>query len=115
MLFILILVISLILQLFLPWWIIAVVALTISAWKARNGKHAFAHSFTAVFVLWIAAGLVRTLPNENILANRVGEMLMLPFAEMNWMLVLLATGLVGGLAAGMAGMAGYYLRGLVTR
>jgi len=115
MLFIFILIVSLILQLFLPWWIIAVVAFTISIWKALDGKHAFVHSFTAIFTLWIAAGLVQTLPNENILANRIGQMFMLPFSEFNWIVILLITGIIGGLAAGFAGLAGFYFRGLVTK
>lgn len=115
MLFILILIVSLILQLFLPWWIIAIVAFILSAWKAGSEKRAFFHSFAAIFTLWIAAGLVKTLPNENILANRVGEMLKLPFADINWLVVLLVTGIIGGLMAGLAGFAGYCMRGLVIR
>ncbi|HEY0669596.1 MAG TPA: hypothetical protein VGD22_15545 [Sphingobacteriaceae bacterium] len=115
MLFIIILFISLILQMFLPWWIIAIVALTFSARKAVSGKHAFVHSFTAIFTLWIAAGLLKTIPNENILANRVGEMLMLPFTEFNWVIILFVTGIIGGLVAGLSGLAGFYLRELFIK
>lgn len=115
MLFIFILIISLILQLILPWWIIAPVALILSAWKATSGKQAFGHSFLAIFTLWIVAGLIRSIPNENILANRVGEMLMLPFEGLNWLIVLLVTGLIGGLAAGFAGLTGFYLRDITKK
>jgi hypothetical protein len=110
MLFIIILIVSFILQLFLPWWTLAIVAFAVSAWKAINGKQAFGHSFLAIFILWIATGLFKSLPNDNILANRVGEMLMLPFTEFNWIVVLLVSGIVGGLVAGFSGLAGFYLR-----
>jgi hypothetical protein len=114
MLFLLILLVSLFFQLFLPWWTIAIIAFFFSAWKSRSVKHAFGQSFLAIFTLWIAVGLIKTLPNNNILANRVGEMLMLPFADVNWLIVLLVTGIVGGLVAAFAGMAGFYLRGIVA-
>lgn len=115
MLFILILISSLILQLFLPWWIIAIVAFACCAWKAVNGKHAFIHSFTAIFSLWITAGLVQSIPNDNILANRVGEMMMLPFSEVNWLIILFITGLTGGLVAGFSGLSGFYIQRLARR
>lgn len=115
MLFIIILIVSLILQLFLPWWIIAIIAFAFSAWKALSGKHAFMHAFTAIFLLWVVVGLLKTIPNENILVNRVGEMLMLPFAEFNWIIVLFVTGIIGGLVAGLSGLAGFYLRELFRK
>lgn len=114
MLFLFILIISLVLQLFLPWWIIAIVAFTLSWWRSRSGGHAFGHSFMAIFLLWVAAGLFRSIPNENILANRIGEMLTLPLSETNWILVLLITGIIGGLVAAFAGMAGYFSRNAFT-
>lgn len=115
MLFIIILIVSLVLQLFLPWWIIAIIAFSFSSWKALNAKHAFVHSFTAILLLWVAAGLIKTIPNENILANRVGELLMLPFAEFNWIIILFVTGIIGGLVAGLSGLAGFYLRELFIK
>jgi len=108
MLFILILILSLILQFFLPWWIIALVSFGLAFWKARTGSQAFGQGFLAIFVLWVSMGLVHSLPNENLLANRVAEMLTLPAASFNWIIVLLATGLVGGLVAGFAALAGFY-------
>lgn len=108
MLFILILITSLLLQFFLPWWIIAPIAFGLAFWKAVSGKNAFISGFGAVFILWIIMGLIQSLPNENLLANRVGEMLMLPLTSYNWIVVLIATGLIGGLSAGMAALAGFY-------
>ena len=110
MLFLLIAVISLILQLFLPWWIIAPLAFGLAFWKAKSGKNAFASAFFAIFVVWIVAGLIHTIPNENILANRVGTMLNFPYTSMNWILVLLLTGIIGGLASGFSALAGFFAK-----
>jgi hypothetical protein len=108
MLFLLILIISLVLQFFLPWWIIALVAFVFAFWKAGTPGQAFASGFGAIFVLWIVMGLIRSIPNENLLANRIGEMLMLPSSSFNWIIILLVTGIVGGLVAALAALAGFY-------
>ena len=108
MLFLLILILSLILQFFLPWWIIGLVAFGLAFWKANRAGQAFAAGFGAIFLLWIIMGLVNSIPNENLLANRVGEMLLLPLNSFNWIIVLLVTGLIGGLVAGLSALAGFY-------
>jgi hypothetical protein len=110
MLFILIFLSSLLLQFFLPWWIIGPIAFIFSAWKAKSGGHAFAAGFGAVSLLWIIMGLVKTLPNNNLLANRVGQLLGLPELSFHWILVLAITGIIGGLASGFAALAGFYGR-----
>jgi hypothetical protein len=55
-------------------------------------------------------GLIQTLPNENILANRVGTMLSLPDTSFNWMIVLLLSGIIGGLASGFSGLSGFLFK-----
>ena len=110
MLFFIILIICFLLQLFLPWWIIAPLAFGAAFWKANSGGHGFKSGFLAIFSLWITTGLFYSLPNGNILANRVGAMLSLPETSFNWIIVLLITGITGGLAAGFCALAGYYFR-----
>lgn len=110
MLTFLIVILSLILQFFLPWWIIAPIAFAVSAWKAYSGWNAFRTSFSAIFILWIAMGLVYSVPNNHILANRVGMMLNLPESSINWIYMLIITGITGGLAAGFSGLTGFYFR-----
>ncbi|HEY0898734.1 MAG TPA: hypothetical protein VGD90_05330 [Sphingobacteriaceae bacterium] len=107
MLFLFILLAALVLQLFLHWWIIGVVAFGICLFKAKSGGQAFRHSFTAIFLLWALVALYHTLQNKNILATRVGEMFMLNFTN-NWIVLVLITALLGGLVAGFAGIAGYF-------
>ncbi len=99
---------SLVLQFFLPWWIIGIIAFLFALWKAKSAGHAFNSGFKAIFFLWTIMALIKTLPNENILANRVGEMFMLPHWSFNWIIVILITALTGALAAGTAAFAGYF-------
>src|SRR5690606_13712987 len=110
MLFLIIIILSFLLQLFLPWWVICAVAFGAAFWKAKNTGHAFGSAFFAIFTLWIAVALFYTIPNGNILANRIGAMLSLPDTTINWVIVLLLSGVIGGLAAAFCGLAGYYIR-----
>jgi hypothetical protein len=110
MLFLLIAILSLILQLFLPWWIIAPMAFTLAAWKADSAKHAFFSGFLAIFILWTITALLHTLPNENILANRVASMLTLPSSSFSWIIVLIISGIIGGLTAGFSALAGRFTK-----
>lgn len=115
MLVLIIAIISLILQFFLPWWIIAPVAFSVSAWKAYSGWNAFKISFISIFILWLAMGLFYSIPNDHILANRVGAMLNLPESSINWIYVLLITGIIGGLVSGFSGLAGFYSRAALKK
>ena len=115
MTFIYIFICSLILQFFLPWWIIGPIAFAFAAWKSSNAWYAFRTGFLAIFCLWIIVALFKTLPNDNLLANRVGQMLMLPEMKYNWVIILFATGLIGGIAAGFAALSGFYFRMAFTR
>ena len=110
MLFILILLISLVAQFFLPWWVIAPIAFGLAARGKESGKKSFWNGFFAIFILWICMALLRSLPNENLLANRVGEMLNLPPASYNWLILVLISGTIGGLVAGISAFAGFQFR-----
>lgn len=110
MLFLLIIIVCLILQFFLPWWVIGLVAFLLSAWKAKSAIQAFNSGFFALFILWASMCLIHSIPNQHLLAGRVGQMLGLPDERFTWMIVLLITGLLGGLAAGLSALAGFLCR-----
>ena len=106
MVFIVIIIVSLLLQIFLPWWVVIVIAFATCGIIGKTGKISFWEPFLAIFVLWIAMALFKSLPNHNILATRVAEMLSVKL----WPIVLVVTGLLGGLAAGISGYCGYHFR-----
>ncbi len=111
----LILITSLVLQLFLPWWVIAPVAFGFALWKSPKAGKAFGSGFLAIFLLWVSLALLKTLPNENILANKVAGMFMLPGLRFNWLIIVFLTGLIGGFVAGLAALTGFYFKKIAMK
>jgi hypothetical protein len=109
LLFFLILAASFILQLFLPWWIIAPVAFSLALWKGTSSHQAFWSGFGAIVFLWAAAALVIHLRNEGILTAKVAGLFSLPFPA----LMILVTALIGGLVGGLAALSGFYWQRVV--
>ena len=109
LLFFLILAASFILQLFLPWWIIAPAAFALALWKGTSSRQAFWSGFGALVFLWAAAALVIHLRNEGILTAKVAGLFSLPFPA----LMIMITALIGGLVGGLAALSGFYWQRLV--
>lgn len=95
-----------VLQLFLPWWSIAIAAFVAGLLIKQKAHRAFLHGFLGIFLLWTLASLWVYLDNEAILAGKLADLLFLPHS----LLAVLATGLVGGITGGCAGITGHYLR-----
>jgi hypothetical protein len=109
LLFFLILAASFILQLFLPWWIIAPVAFGLALWKGASPRQAFWSGFGAIVFSWAATALVIHLRNEGILTAKVAGLFSLPFPA----LLIAITALVGGLVGGLAALSGFYWQRLL--
>lgn len=114
MLLLLIIIVCLILQFFLPWWVIGLAAFLLAAWKAKSTLQAFSSGFFALFILWTGMCLIHSIPNQHLLAGRVGQMLGLPDQSFTWTIVLLITSILGGLAAGFSALAGFLCRKLLV-
>lgn len=104
--FLIVLLASLLLQLFLPWWVIVIIAFLASAILGKTGKQSLWAPFLAILVLWTAVVVFKTTRNDYILVNRVAEMLAL---KSSW-LVMLITVVLGSFAAAIAGFCGYHFR-----
>ena len=65
---------------------------------------------SALLILWACMALLHTLPNENLLANRVGQVLTSSEKGMPWLLLVLLTATLGGLVAGVSALAGAYFK-----
>ncbi|MCA0365958.1 MAG: hypothetical protein LCH67_18105 [Bacteroidetes bacterium] len=74
MLYILIIVIGGLLSIFLPWWIIAPVALGLSWWKAKNIKEAASISAAAVVTLWIGYATYLNIVSEVNLTDKIADL-----------------------------------------
>lgn len=106
MVFLVILIASLLLQMVLPWWVVIVIAFATCGLIGKTGKIAFWQPFFAILVLWSVMALLKSFPNNHVLATRVAEMIGVKL----WPLILLITVVLGGLVAGISGYCGYHFR-----
>jgi len=107
MLFLIILILSVALSYILPWWIVVIVAFLAALLFGKTSGQSFWSGFAAVFVGWTILALLKSVPNDNILADRVVQLFPLPH---NWIWVLLVTALIGGLVGGLGALSGLLLR-----
>ncbi|WP_142454136.1 hypothetical protein [Gracilimonas mengyeensis] len=102
----LILISAFLLNLFLPWWSIALPGLILGYVFNKQMWVSFGWGFLALFLLWGGQALYIHLANDGILSSRIAEMLQVGSP---W-LVVLATGILGGLVSGLAALTGAALK-----
>ena len=93
--------------LFLPWWSIAIAALLVAIMVHQKAGKAFLSGFLGLFLLWAGLAWWIDMKNNGLLSKKIASVL--PLGG-NTILLILVTGLVGGLVAGFAAMTGSYLR-----
>ena len=94
-----------VLQLFLPWWTIAVAAFAVAYFVKQNSFAAFLSAFVAVFLLWVVYAYMLSSANENILATKIAELLK-QLTKDSVTTLYLITGLIGGLVSGLGALTG---------
>ncbi|ANH81371.1 hypothetical protein A8C56_10585 [Niabella ginsenosidivorans] len=92
---------------YFPWWIIAVAGFVIAFLLPQAPFSAFLSGFIAVFLLWVVLAALINTANGGILAGRIGLLLGIGNSPV---LLVLITGLVGGIVAGFAALGAAYLR-----
>ncbi len=111
MLFLIIFALTIASSYFLPWWTLALIAFGAAYFIGKKPGQGFLSGFAAIFVAWSLLALLQTLPNDNVLADRVARLMQLH----NWVFLLLATALIGGLVGGMSALSGLLIRKAFTR
>lgn len=91
----------------IPWWGFAVTSLVVSVAIHQKPGRAFLSGFLGLFLLWSGMAFWLDSANEHLLSTKVAGIL--PLGGSYWLLILV-TGLVGGLVSGFSAMAGSYLR-----
>ncbi len=110
--FIVTIVLAYILSLFLPWWSI-MIAGTLSAMLVPLKKAAvFFIPFLAILVFWAIYTYILSSANDFTLAKKISELLMIGG---NPYLLILVTGIIGGLAAGLSAILGKQLIAISKR
>jgi len=96
--------ICLLLQLFLPWWTLAIGAFVVAFLFDNKSFASFAAGFLGVAMLWVLTAGYITIATDSILTSKLNQLL-----PINSFII---TGLVGGLVGGMGGLTGSLFRKL---
>jgi hypothetical protein len=87
---------------YLPWWILVVVAFVITAFLALSPWKGFVAGFLGVFTAWaITAGWI-DVQNSSILSQRIGSL----FGNIPPIMLIIVTGFLGGILGGVSGLSG---------
>jgi hypothetical protein len=106
MLFLIIFIATLASSYVLPWWAMALIAFAASLYAGTRTTMTFWSAFAAVFLVYVIIALLKSIPNDHLLASRVAVLLHLP----NWLFLLAATATIGGLVGGASALSGLYVR-----
>lgn len=93
--------------LFLPWWGIAITSLLVAVLVHQKAGKAFLSGLLGVFILWAGIAWWIDMKNNGVLSKKIASVLPLGGSSL---VLILVTGLIGGLIAGMAAMSGSFLR-----
>ncbi len=93
--------------LFFPWWGIAIGAFIVGIVVQQTTSKAFLAGSAGVLLLWSGLCWWINIQNAGVLAKKIASIL--PLGGSTFLLILI-TGIVGGLVAGFAAMSASYLR-----
>lgn len=96
-------VLALVLSFFMPWWSVMLAAFVASLLFSLKGISSFVIPFLSILVFWTGYSFLLSNANNFILASKIAVLLPL---DGNPYLLILLTGIIGGLAAGVAGIFG---------
>lgn len=113
MVFVLVLtiILSAILQVFFPWWIIVAVALLAGYMSPTTAFKTFSAAFLGIAVLWLGFMLVVSLFGSTVVLPRMAELFQLPHGVLIYPISIL----VGALPAGLAAVTAWYFRKAIGR
>ena len=100
-------IIALIFSQFLPWWSIMLATFLAGFFFSLKRTAVFIVPFLAITIYWIVYAYILSSNNDFILAKKIEVLLPL---KGNQYLLLLVTGIIGGLAAGIAAIFGKQCR-----
>jgi hypothetical protein len=98
---------SFIASLWLDFWVIAIVAFLVGIMVQQKAWKAFLAGFAAIFLLWASLAKWMDAENGGILSQKIASILPLGGSSI---LLILITGFIGGLVAGLAALSGSYVR-----
>ncbi len=104
--FIATIILAILLSIFLPWWSVMTAALTTALFIPLKRAAVFFVPFLAILLFWAVYSFVLSTGNDYTLAKRIA--ILLPLGG-NPYILMLVTGSVGGIAAGISAVFGKQL------
>ena len=105
--FIITIILALLLSQFLPWWSVMVAGFVTGLFFTLRKAWVFIVPFLAILLFWSVYAFVLSNGNDFIMAKKIA--VLLPLGGNPYVLILV-TGMVGGLAAGIAAVLGNQCR-----
>ena len=96
---------------FLPWCTIGICAAVVAMGLPLNRITAFLGGFTAIGLLWMVAATRIDVHTNSILSTKIAPLLGFQSST----LLILLTGLVGGMVGGLGALSGQQIRALLTQ
>jgi hypothetical protein len=94
---------------YMPWWVIAIAAFIVAFAIPQIPWKSFLSGFVALFLLWVIMSWVISTANNDVLGQKVS---MIILKKESTGLLILVTGLIGGLVAGFGALTGSLARKL---
>jgi hypothetical protein len=91
----------------LPWWLFAVTSFLVALAIPQKPVKAFLSGFAGLFLLWVILALMKDMENQHLLSVKVAKLLPLGGS---YIILILVTGIVGGLVSGLAALTASYVR-----
>ncbi len=96
---------------FLPWWTIGICAAIVAMGVNLNKITAFWGGFTSISLLWMIVATSIDVYTNSVLSSKIAPLLGFQSST----LLVLLTGLVGGMVGGLGALSGQQLRTLLTQ
>jgi hypothetical protein len=109
-LFFIIAVMSFLVQLYFPWWTMAIAAFGGAFLFGKKAAQTFATGLLACGVVWLVMALYIHFTRGDLMTDRIAVLLKLPASWILYPVSFFIAGIVGGLAA----VSGYYLKTIVS-
>jgi len=106
-----IIIITYIVQMFLPWWIVAVICFVVCYFANLSRFIAFASSLLAIFVLWYVKAWMTDGNFDEPMSILLGNVM----GGISGGAVLFLTAMVGGIVGGLSGLLGAWSRLLFSK
>ncbi len=100
---------SLVLQLFLPWWTIVIAAFIAGVVIPLGGFRAFLSGLLGVAIVWWVYSLMIDMQTNSILSEKIAVM----FHAGSPLILILLCGLLAGVIGGFASLSGKALHGII--